>query len=193
MPSGQSFTLPDRHTPQSARAAGIPIIDGCQRPLSPRSSSDSSDQELRKIHADHRAKEMNREPVSTFFLNNGSAAGEPAAEATVQRPHSLHVPKPIKVQAGVSKPSTSFTQQRRENGGDSRAGSTSSSLVEQYRKTKMTAAPTEEKVAKKTTFGVMPNQTTWQESAKKTENSTTSGSEKEGDNVRVSAIWDFKN
>ena len=132
-PAMQSFTLHDRHTPQSARAAGIPVIGSGensghatpvqqlrQRDSSPRSSSDGSDQELRKLHSDHKTKESKDTTHGSFFLNNGS--GEPDSSTTVdvaQRPHSLFVPKPnTPRKAPKQSPKTSFAALRsqRENG-----------------------------------------------------------------------------
>ena len=242
---GQSFTLHDRHTPQSARAAGIPVVEtpptqrrrtphppagtgiresspcpppgngiretsprpptgASVRESSPRpGSSDGSDQELRKIHADHRDKEIKDrgDPIrDSFFLNSGggSVDGDAVPDSIQRRPASLNVPKPIQMPAaphsqGKESPKTSFAQlrqqqldqkqshrQQQENG---EVGGTAVFAAQQHHRAKPNLSP---KVAKKTTFGAMPNQTTWQESAQKsTRLPGTEGGD--GDTVQVSA------
>jgi hypothetical protein len=208
-PAMQSFTLHDRtHTPQSARAAGIPVIDGSAS--SPRSSSDGSDQELRKLHSDHKNKEAKDGSIrGSFFLNNTEpdTQGVPPSSSSLseppQRPHSLHVPKPIKVEQNPQRgkvkqsPVTSFAaiRSQRENGEVAAAFAGAGAAVEggslrsQYR---AKSAGLEEKVAKRTTFGTMPNTTTWQENAKKAATTRPdNGQEGEEETVQVRLIFSY--
>ena len=140
-PAAQSFTLHDHvHTPESAIAAGIPVVETARDEIM-RSSSESSDAELKKIHADHRDSEnKSKTPLSL-------------------RPETLKVSQPqvstsngpVEA-AGPISPKTSFAElgARRLNG-------TSPLKVK---------GP-ETKSVKKTTFGALPNQTSWVESAQK--------------------------
>ena len=156
-PVTESFTLHDQyHTIESARAAGLPIVDGSAgHRLGELSSGESSDPELQKLRADHSTRETEGSPRLTIG----------------QRPELLTVKvKSEKVQKhkDVESPKTNFAQikQEKENGDLSSISygtknqESGFSLKSQFQKGKAAV-----KVHKKTTFAALPNQTTWQENA----------------------------
>ena len=160
--NAQSFTVSNhRHTPESARAAGIPVLAshrrgsvGCER-----SSSDGSDQELQKIHADHR----DHETKDSFYLHGGSTLVDDGTRSEITRPTSLNVTG-SRV-GGRANPRASQVGE----GDDAGDRSSSMSLVEQFQRGR-DASGTSPSV-KKTTFAALPNQTTWQERALKSQQS----------------------
>ena len=185
-PVAESFTLHDQtHTVESARAAGIPIVDQSTAGRSELSSSESSDPELQKLRADHRARET-----------QGSPRIVPG-----QRPESLTV----KTQQQTSRsntresPKTSFAQIKQEKATGEltnvtyhtrgNPSDTGLSLKSQFQKGRGGA-----KIQKKTTFAALPNQTTWQENAKSSAHQRDSnmGSPGEGGTPSNSELIDIK-
>ena len=168
--NAQSFTVSNhRHTPESARAAGIPVLAHRRGSFGgEHSSSDGSDQELHKIHADHR----DHETKDSFYLHGSSTLVDDGARSEVARPTSLNV------QCGA-RTSSRFNPRASQVGEGDDAGdrsSSSMSLVEQFQRGKDTADGASPSV-KKTTFAALPNQTTWQERALM---KTQQGSESQG-------------
>ena len=152
--TAQSFTIhTNRHTPDSARAAGIPVVTPRRASVGERSSSDGSDQELHKIHADHR----DHETKDSFFLHVDSDA-TPRSSGEILRPTTLNM---------RGSACTSARGGARAVGeGDDTGDQTRLSLVEQFQRGKG-AAPATSPTVKRTTFAALPNQTTWQECALK--------------------------
>ena len=160
--AAQSFTVEGQgYTEETAKAAGIPVVNSREY----RSSSDGSDQELRKIHADHRDTEGKGR--SFFVTTNGDF---------VSRPDSLNISKKGVQGSHVTKsqkdpnpsPKTSFAELSARRGSETSPESPSKSnpqvglsLKEQFEKARNARS------VKKTTFAALPNQTTWQETAKK--------------------------
>ena len=197
-PASSSFSLHDGiRTPDQARAAGIPIVDPLpwshlQDRSQDNSSSESSDQELKKIHADHKAKEHKLAASRVRPTPADAQRGRPTPADTqrgkptpadaqeMQRPDSLDIRKPIILnERGVApvekdSPKTSFAaiKKQRENGdvspmmyvniGTKGGNAGNSSLRDQYQCNRTGSRP-----EKKTTFAALPNQTTWQESAQR--------------------------
>ena len=219
-PQAQSFTLHDQAlTPEAAIAAGIPVVDGslpkpiARRPPSRESAStskstgrsprDKMDQELSKLNADSRNKEIKDTPRDSFFLN-------PSSEA-VQRPDTLNVPKPIQVDhpgSSVSvngdrpSPKTSFAEIKKQkdsgevspvtylqHGSPMKNSTEKPGLKSAFHK----VGPSNNshaKQQKRTTFAALPNQTTWQESIQKSapaEGPDSNRNSEEGDAVQPMA------
>ena len=158
---------------------------------SPRNSSDGSDQELRKIHADHRETETKGD---AFFINtNGEMVNRPDS-LKINRPNSAKVGPAAATASGVSAPKTSFAQLQREkshdNGGnqsnmaqskDGTQRSMNVSLKDQYDRSKTQQSQQKPATTKKATFAALPNQTTWSEFTfkKRPEMTSSTGSEPE--------------
>ena len=193
-PQKQSFTLHDQaHTVETAIVAGIPVIDGSKSSswgadsgatparASRRTSRDKLDQELSKLNADSRNKEIKDGPLDSFFLNPNPTE--------VHRPDTLNVPKPIQVDgpgnmAAVNgdrpSPKTSFAEikKQKDSGEVSpvtylqhrsplKNPSDKSALKSAFQKVQPGSNPHGLRGQKKTTFAALPNQTTWQESMHK--------------------------
>ena len=174
----ESFTVPDQiHTPEAARAAGIPIIDSSEHPLllrqtsregsigSSRSSGDFSDHESRKIHFDHKTRE--------------SAKIEPG-----NIPESSHVNIKSPGQYIIQKPV--IVNRRKEDDKNIKANATNFAAIKQLKdlgtvdnsgliymqhgqekegpKSPLKEALQKNKAVKKTTFAPLPNQRTWGQS-----------------------------
>ena len=174
----ESFTIPDQiHTPEAARAAGIPIIDSSEHPLllrqtsregsigSSRSSGDFSDHESRKIHFDHKTRESVKTepgyPIESSHIN-------------IKSPGQYIIQKPVLVNRrkdedkNIKPNATNFAaiKQLKEFGNVDNSGLIymQHGQEKEGQKSPLKEALQKNKVAKKTTFAPLPNQRTWQQS-----------------------------
>ena len=181
--AAQSFTVANHnHTPESARAAGIPVVgQSAARASSPRSgiltqgagdrsSSEGSDLELKKIHADHMAAEKQKQMPRSSIQAVGPSQQQRPDSLNVRRPAtSKDSQQPQSLRSQDESPKTSFAaiKKQKENGESSpvmfrqpEVGSNPGTPGERTSPLKSKA-----KTVKKTTFANLPNQTTWQENA----------------------------
>ena len=173
----ESFTISDEiHTPEAARAAGIPIIDSSEHQFvrqasregsiaSSRSSGDFSDHESRKIHFDHKTRES---------AENKPGQKQDSSHVDTSSPGQFIFQKPVIVtrvkdndkssksmatnfaeikhmkQLGTVDNSGLIYMQQGQDGEDKK-----NPLKDVFQKNKP---------EKKTTFAPLPNQRTWQQS-----------------------------
>ncbi|KAL3891227.1 hypothetical protein ACJMK2_003490 [Sinanodonta woodiana] len=174
--TGHSYTVADHiYTPETARAAGIPVVSdesdikaSREGSVSSRSSGDFSDHESRKIHKDHKTREsddMKRQ--SDTILSKVQVTAMPEAYRSQKPVMVCDQPTKILDKPEKAKNTTSFAQMKRlkENLGTF----DNSGFVYMQHGTDGLRSPLKEtsskKVEKRTTFAPLPNQTTWQENA----------------------------
>ncbi|KAK3579812.1 hypothetical protein CHS0354_021003 [Potamilus streckersoni] len=180
--TGHSYTVADHIlTPETARAAGIPVVSddsdikaSREGSVSSRSSGDFSDHESRKIHKDHKTRESDemKRPCDTI-LSKVQMTVAPEAYRS-QKPFIVSdQPTKILDNAEKAKNTTSFAQMKRlkENLGTI----DNSAFVYMQHGTEGLRSPLKEtcpkKVEKRTTFAPLPNQTTWHENAQSSNSS----------------------
>ncbi|KAJ8321917.1 hypothetical protein KUTeg_000388 [Tegillarca granosa] len=169
-----SYTVTDHaYTSESARAAGIPVVDSTEilthqrrgsregSVASSRSSGDFSDHESQKIHRDHKTRES--ENIKTLFSQNKDLF-------TVPKP----VPKIIQKSPSKSKPlTTNFAEIKRlkqtigkvDNSGYVYMQHGQEASNKDQRKSSIKDKSEKNKPEKKTSFAALPNQTTWQQTS----------------------------
>ena len=173
----ESFSIPDQiHTPEAARAAGIPIIDSSEHPFvrqtsregsisSSRSSGDFSDHESRKIHFDHKTRESSKtEPV---YMQESS-------HVNIKSPGQYIIQKPVIVNKrkdedkNIKTNATNFAEIKhlKELGNVDNSGLIymQDGQEKEGQKSPLKEALKKNKTEKKTTFAPLPNQRTWQQS-----------------------------
>ncbi|XP_050393383.1 calmodulin-regulated spectrin-associated protein 1 isoform X2 [Patella vulgata] len=182
-----SYTIPGQvHTLHSARAAGIPVVEGSEEfrrlvsregsVTSSRSSGDFSDHESHKIHYDHKAREA-------VEMKNGDQSGSSTSSsqskpAPILITEKLPPPNMTSIIDRSKKPhTTNFAEIKRLK--ETYGQVDNSGLV--YMQHGQEASPThsplksaflnkQQDAAKKTSFAALPNETTWQQSAQRSSN-----------------------
>lgn len=185
--SARSYSIPDQiYTCETARAAGIPVVtesrdgnilrrNGSRHgsTTSSRSSGDFSDHESQKIHYDHKARE------------SGDGKQMTLDHSDVMRPDSLMVnkseliitdPKKASVEKFFNRPArtTTFAEIKKNKENFENSGLVymqhgqepnvpkSGTLKSAFNKNRPSGSAT---YSKKTSFAILPNQTTWQQTA----------------------------
>ena len=172
----ESFIISDEiHTPEAARAAGIPIVDSSEHPFvrqvsregsiaSSRSSGDFSDHESRKIHFDHKT----RESAETKFGQKveSSHIDLSPGQYIFQKPVIVSRVKDDDKSAKTMATNFAEIKQMKQFGNVDNSGLVYMQHGQdgEDKKNPLRDAFQKNKSEKKTTFAPLPNQRTWQQS-----------------------------
>ncbi|KAK6167851.1 hypothetical protein SNE40_021785 [Patella caerulea] len=182
-----SYTLPGQvHTLHSARAAGIPVVEGSEEfrrlvsregsVTSSRSSGDFSDHESHKIHYDHKAREA-------VEMKNGDQSGSSTSSsqskpAPILITEKLPPPNMTSIIDRSKKPhTTNFAEIKRLKEAYGQVDNSGLVYMQHGQEASPTQSPLksaflnkQQDAAKKTSFAALPNETTWQQSAQRSSN-----------------------
>lgn len=173
----ESFTVSDEiHTPEAARAAGIPIVDSSEHPFvrqtsregsiaSSRSSGDFSDHESRKIHFDHKARESSKSEPSQKLESSHLDVTSPG-QYIIQKPVMVTRMKDDDKRNKTMATNFAEIKQMKQLGNVDNSGLIYMQHGQEgsEKKSPLRDAFQKNKSEKKTSFAPLPNQRTWQQS-----------------------------